>query len=106
MQKQDLAAQVGRLIYIEAASNDGSNGKMPVVNTLQIFDTTVIPGATVLFVQGKVSSVDDSVGRITIGSLEIDVNTATGPSAALGQMISVAGTQPVPQGLILGTARQ
>jgi hypothetical protein len=100
--EEDL--QIGRLVYLEATVSDTEG--LPTARKLEIFETLSIPGVTTVFVQGAVSSIDSSVGRISIGALEIDVNTATGPSVELGQTINVAGTQPAPRGLILGTARQ
>jgi hypothetical protein len=101
LDEQSLALQVGRLVYVEATPSEKTL-KATVVKTFQDF---AVPGATTVFVQGPVTSVDSSTGRVSVGDLQIDVNSVGGISAEIGALITVTGTQPVPQGLILGAAR-
>jgi hypothetical protein len=102
LDQQALILQVGKLVYIEASLTDA----VLTATAVETFDTFAVPGTTSVFVQGPVSSIDSSVGRISVGSLEIDVNSVRGLSPEIGQLITIVGTQPVPQGLILGSARQ
>jgi hypothetical protein len=52
-----------------------------------------------------VDSLDGGVGQVTVGSLRIDLNSVAGESPAVGQVVTVSGTQPAPNGLILGENR-
>ncbi len=92
---------LGRLIYVEAKKGD----KLPVATTVQTFDEFSIPGATSVFVRGSVDSVDKGIGQVAVGSLRIDLNNVTGDSPAVGQVLTISGTQPAPSGPILGNNR-
>jgi hypothetical protein len=97
-----LLLHVGKLVYVEAQTVEGGLA----VTNLDTFDSFGVPGASTVVVQGTVNAVDSSTGRVSVGNLDIDVNTIRGLSPELGQVITIVGTQPVPQGLILGSARK
>jgi hypothetical protein len=99
---QVMQSQVGRLVYVEA--QEGASA--PVATMVETFDALSIPGATSVFVRGTVDSVDGSTGQISVGGLHIDVNNIGGPALAVGEELSLAGTQPLPRGLILGAERE
>ena len=74
------------------------------------FSESYVPGATSIFVRGRVSKVDDSVGVATVGSLKINFTPAMGSSAfeafREGQVIEAIGIQPEIGGtLIASTVR-
>jgi hypothetical protein len=102
LDEEEMRVQVGRLIYVEATK--GGDG-VPTAVAVQTFDGLSIPGATAVFVRGSVDAVDSATGKVSMGRLQIDVTNAQGPALAVGEELSVTGTQPLPSGLILGTAR-
>ena len=101
LDEQTLQLRVGQRIYVEA--KNGSN--LPIATMVQAFDDVSIPGVSPVFVSGSVASVDTGVGQILLGSLRIDLNNVGGQAPAVGDVVSVSGTQPSPSGLILGDAR-
>jgi hypothetical protein len=91
----------GQLVYVEAKKE----GDLPVATTVRAFDDLAVPGATAVFVRGSVDSVDGGIGQAAVGTLRIDLNNVEGQVPAVGDVLSVSGTQPLPSGLILGDAR-
>ncbi|MFZ0500892.1 MAG: DUF5666 domain-containing protein, partial [Steroidobacteraceae bacterium] len=62
-----------------------------------------VPGATHLVVTGIVSAVSN-VGTIRIGGLSVDINatlTSDTPTASVGDLVQLTGTQPTSGGLFL-----
>jgi hypothetical protein len=100
--EQEIQPQVGRLIYIEAKRNgDG----VPTAVTVHAFEDLSIPGATPVFVRGLIDSVNKVTGRVSVGKLHIDVTNVRGEPLAVGEEVTITGTQPLPGGLILGAGR-
>ena len=67
-----------------------------------------VPGATTIFVKGKVTSVEQSLGRARIGDLNVDYTPALSNRdfgvVEVGQIVEVIGTQPSPQGVLLANS--
>jgi hypothetical protein len=103
LDEQEMQLQVGRLIYVEAKKS--GDGVVPTAVDIQTFEGLSIPGATEVFIRGSVDTVDSTVGQVSVGGLHIDVTNTQGPALAIGEELSVTGTQPLPSGVILGTAR-
>ncbi len=95
----DLSAAVGRSAYLEAQQV----GEAFRVTRIEIFDEYSVPGASPVLVVGNVTEVDSGIGRLQIGSLEVDT-TIMGSDLQFesGRQVSIPGTQPVPGGMILG----
>ena len=66
-----------------------------------------VPGATSVFVRGRVSHVDDSIGVATVGQLKIDFTPAMGSSSFEGlnegQVIDAVGIQPNIGGVLIAS---
>jgi len=102
LDEQALQLQVGRLVYVEATKKgDG----VPVAVVVQTFESLSIPGVTQVFVRSSVDAVDAATGRVFVGNLQIDVTTLAGSAPAVGEELTLSGTQPLPSGVILGGAR-
>jgi len=73
------------------------------VTRIELFEEYSVPGASPILVVGKVTEVNSEIGRLQIGSLEVDT-TIMGTEVRFesGREVSITGTQPVPGGLILG----
>jgi hypothetical protein len=92
----DLASDVGKAAYVEGKLVDG----VLSASRLAVFDEYVAPGASPVFVSGVVASVGVALGRIHVGSVEIDV-TSVDLSIVEGDIIAVSGTQPISGGIVL-----
>jgi len=102
LNEQTLQPRVGRVVYVEAKRNgDG----VPTAVSVQTFEELSIPGATPVFVRGSVDDVNNVTGRVSIGSLHIDITNVQDASPVVGEDVTITGTQPLPSGLILGSAR-
>ena len=95
----DFSAVVGRSAYLEGHQA----GDMFGVTRIELFEEYSVPGASPILVVGKVTEVNSEIGRLQIGSLEVDT-TIMGTEVRFesGREVSITGTQPVPGGLILG----
>ncbi len=94
----DLRAAVGRSAYLEAQQT----GDAFRVTRIELFGEFSVPGASPVLVVGNVTKVDSGIGRLQIGSLEVDT-TIMGTEIRFesGRQVSIIGTQPVLGGLIL-----
>jgi hypothetical protein len=76
----------------------------PAVSISRI-DDSYVPGATRIFIKGKVASVVSSVGRATIGDLGVDFTPAMADpkftKVEVGEIIEATGVQPTVGGLLL-----
>jgi hypothetical protein len=76
----------------------------PAVSISRIEDSYV-PGATRIFVKGKVASVVSTVGRASVGELNVDFTPAMADprftKVEVGQVIEATGVQPTVGGLLL-----
>jgi hypothetical protein len=76
----------------------------PAVSISRIEDSYV-PGATRIFIKGKVASVISSVGRASVGELGVDFTPAMADpkftKVEVGQVIEATGVQPTVGGLLL-----
>lgn len=90
----------GALVWVNGTETPSGTSQVQSVITASELN---VPGATQLFVAGVVSKVD-SVGQVTIGKLLVDVNQTLNSDDALpavGNFISVVGTQPASGGVFL-----
>ena len=81
---------------------ESASGAVSVASIMRVPQIDV-PGATQLSVAGVVSS-ESTTGQIQIGKLSVDVNstlTSDTQNFAVGNLVSVTGTQPNPNGLFL-----
>ncbi len=100
-------AKAGKLVVGDTAAVFGvtkPNGSL--VATSIVDQGQYVPGATVIFVTGKVQKSDSAVGRVTVDGLTIDLTgtMANGVVApAVGAEIQVTGTQPTAGGLVVAS---
>ena len=88
------------LVVVKGAET--ASGAVSVTSVTRVPQIDV-PGATQLSVMGVVSS-ESATGQIQIGKLSVDVNstlTSDKQNFAVGNLVSVTGTQPNPGGLFL-----
>jgi hypothetical protein len=110
---------LGQSVSINAATYlaDVENGQMVTISGMA-FDggyiasvviglpTVYVPGATEVFLSGIVTGIQPAVGQLTIGSLQVDLNALTGNlkhSIKIGDYIRLSGSQPQPEGVLLGS---
>ena len=65
---------------------------------------TYVPGATAIFLSGRVESAQPAIGHVVLNGVHIDLTSAMAHgmfSPAVGTKLSVSGTQPVSHGLVL-----
>ena len=91
---------VGDTVFVIGDINsDGS------ISAKAIQDAGVyVPGSTQILLTGVVQKVDNSVGRVTVGGVSVDVTplmATQSVSLTKGSTVQVAGTQPVNGGLVL-----
>jgi hypothetical protein len=94
------ALVVGGLVAIESRA-DSSAQKAALV-TVSV--SPYVSGATPVFVAGEVEKIAPALGILTIGGLSVDVSAIPPEVLAnveIGSFIEVAGTQPLPQALLL-----
>ena len=63
-----------------------------------------VPGATVIYLSGKVTKSDSAVGRVVVGGLTVDLTGAMSTDIAtpsVGAELHVTGTQPTFGGLVV-----
>jgi Domain of unknown function (DUF5666) len=67
-----------------------------------------VPGATLVFVRGRVGQVDDSIGLAMIGRLKVDYTPAMGSSEfralQAGSIVEATGTQPEKGGSLIASS--
>ena len=95
--EQPMVAVLGAL------QKDGSLSAKSMV----ILDASYVPGATKVLLKGKVTSVDSASGKLSVGKQLVDYSSVLSKSDvafAVGMSITVVGTQPLAEGLILADA--
>ncbi len=67
-----------------------------------------VPGASSIFVRGRVSEMDDTIGVATVGGLKIDVTPAMGSAAYIGvragDLIEAIGIRPEMHGSLIAAS--
>jgi hypothetical protein len=98
---KSLAA--GALVRVDGALGLDGTAK---VGSFTVLPETNVQGATQLFVAGVVKTLD-ATGKLTIGDLRIDINSALSSRTTevrVGDAIEVVGFQPVSSGIFIATA--
>ena len=79
----------------------------PAASVMRMSESYV-PGATSIFVRGRVSKLDETIGVATIGGLKIDVTPAMGSTAyvgvRVGELIEAIGIQPEIGGSLIASS--
>ena len=86
-----------------AAQQDGTLAPRSMV----FLNASYAPGATKVLLKGNVTSVDHASGKLTIGKQLVDYSSALSSAdvaISVGTLVTVVGTQPLSQGLILADA--
>ena len=86
-----------------AAKNDGTLAPKSMV----LLNASYVPGATKVLLKGNVTSVDRASGKLSIGKQLVDyssVLSSADVAISVGTIVTVVGTQPLSQGLILADA--
>jgi hypothetical protein len=87
-------------IYAEASDR---SGKLEA-NKVLLVDNHYVPGASIVFLSGRVSKYERSIGRLNIGDAELDVNNIS-PSVLgrleAGDVVETSGVQPLGQSLLV-----
>jgi hypothetical protein len=99
-----IGAATARLNVGDYVSVTGLAYELGVLgSTIQVSRETYTPGATAVRVSGIISDVDYATGKVTVGGLEIDVNsTDAGVSPlAVGDYVVFDGTRPTNTGRLL-----
>jgi hypothetical protein len=95
--------QVGDYAAVIDWSRQGARDRVLEVRLLA---SRYVPGASEIFVKSKISSADLLRGQVRLGQLVVDYSTTLSTSnvlpAAQGSLLAVRGTQPGPNGMILG----
>ena len=63
-----------------------------------------VPGATSIFLSGRVEGAESALGRVTVNGVAIDLTSVMSSgmlSPALGSRLAVSGTQPASHGIVL-----
>jgi hypothetical protein len=115
-------AQAGLVTILGQKLTYGHAGKLVVGDTAAVFGVTkangsfvatsivdqgrYVPGATVIFLTGKVQKSDSAVGRVTVDGLTVDLtgtmsNGVIAP--AVGSKLQITGTQPTAGGLVVAS---
>ncbi len=90
--------QPGDLIAVYGAF-DGASLSVKLLNY------AYVPGATTIFVSGKLSAVNSAIGRAQISALTVDFTPSLSDvkfsNLVVGESVDVAGIQPIANGLLL-----
>ena len=77
---------------------------------VKFLSTEYVPGAMRIFVRGRVTAVDSSIGQAKINGLSIDYTPAMSnpyfKNLRIGQIVQVSGIQPVLDGILLADRLQ
>jgi hypothetical protein len=77
-----------------------------VVTDVRPFADGYVPGASRVTITGKVTAIDTRRGVMTIGRQPVDFTAllaGSTPELAVGKVVTISGTQPVPGGIILAS---
>jgi hypothetical protein len=95
--------------YVLLAGSEMSNGTA-VASRLSILLAAYVDGASPTYVKGRVSSLDKSVGQLSVGSLQVDYTSSLGTFDAtqlvIGSTIELIGTRPTANGAMLAFGAQ
>ena len=83
-----------------AAQKDGTLAPRSMV----FLDASYVPGATKVLLKGNVTSVDRTSGKLAIGKQLVDYSSVLSRAdvaISVGTLVTVVGTQPLSNGLIL-----
>jgi hypothetical protein len=100
--RTDAAAElaVGDSVAIYGLANRNGSIEASAIQSLGLY----VPGATSIFITGKVERAEPSVGRIVVNGITVDLTPAMSHgtvSADVGSQFAVSGTQPVSHGVVL-----
>ena len=65
-----------------------------------------VPGASRVYVTGKITATDASTGTFAINGLKVDYSSLTSKGALtykVGQIVTVSGTQPASKSVLVAT---
>jgi hypothetical protein len=72
---------------------------------VQVLSTSYVDGASLAFVRGQVGTVDESLGRLSIGKLLVDYTPSLGSTdvamPAVGEFAELSGVKPSSDGVML-----
>jgi hypothetical protein len=106
LQDLQMSLQIGHVSSVAISGRLKSNGQLDSA-TMQILDKPYVAGSDFVFVTGKVKSVDGARAKVTVGGLKIDYSqllSASSVQIEVGDLLTVAGTQPVLQGEVYAQA--
>ena len=103
---QKLAySQSGKLVTGDAAAVFGytrANGRLTATSIVD--EGQYVPGASTIFLSGKVTNSDSAVGRVVVDGLAVDLTGAMSDGAvtpSVGTSIEIRGIQPAAGGLVV-----
>ena len=91
---------VPMVAVLGAAQKDGTLAPRSMV----FLDASYVPGATKVLLKGNVTSVDRTSGKLAIGKQLVDYSSVLSRAdvaISVGTLVTVVGTQPLSNGLIL-----
>ena len=95
------ALAAGTQLVVAVSGKLSANGTTEQMK-LRFVPVDYVAGATKVLASGRVSSFDSATGTMRIGSLTVDINSASfNKSPSLGSVVQVAGTQPLRKGTVL-----
>jgi hypothetical protein len=101
-----MSLQIGNVSSVVISGRLKSNGQLDSA-AMRILDKPYVAGSDFVFVTGKVKGVDAARGKVTVGGLEIDYSqllSASSLQIEVGDLLTIAGTQPVLQGEVYAQA--
>lgn len=91
------ADAVGRAAYVEASYEGGELTALTVL----LFDELSVPGASVVLLSGQIEQRDGINGTITLAGTTVSVVGVSDFAFEPGDWVVVAGTQPLPGGVVI-----
>jgi hypothetical protein len=90
--------------YVAVAGAIATNGAV-AASKLSVLSATYSDGSSPVYVKGRVTSLEKSIGRLTIGSLVVDYTSSLyafdANALAVGSPIELAGIRPLANGEVL-----
>jgi hypothetical protein len=103
-----IALQAESNVFVAAQGVITNSGAVQIRTVTVLRDQAYVPGATRIYVSGRVTAVSSRTGDYTVEGLIVSPNNAAIASnlPALGDFVEVLGTQPLQSGPILATTIQ
>ena len=98
--------RTGNVCSVAVSGRLKPNGQLDSA-TMRILDKPYAAGSDLVFITGRISSVDMSLGKVAIGKVEIDYSQLLSAGILhvdVGDLLVVAGTQPVLLGTVYAQA--